>query len=108
PGAPAPLHELPDVLDRNGAPGVPSLPPGAPHGPRGPRRPRPEAPVATATLQAPPDVYDRANTPAAVLPEEAPLARAREEKPPAKSRKDDDGILLPMALAGLSFVTGVI
>ena len=108
PGAPAPLHELPDVLDRNGAPGVPSLPPGAPHGPRGPRRPRAEAPVLTTTLQAPPDVYDRVNPPGTVLPDDAPPAKLREEKSPAKSRKDDDGILLPMALAGLSFITGVI
>jgi hypothetical protein len=98
PGAPAPLHELPEVLDRNGAPGVPSLPPGAPHGSRGPRRPRAQAPLPTATLQAPPDAYERGNPPGTLPPE---------EKPPAKSRKDDD-VLLPMALAGLSLFSGVI
>jgi hypothetical protein len=98
PGAPAPLHDLPDVLDRNGAPGVPSLPPGAPHGPRGPRRPRAEAPVVTANLQAPLDVDDRANAPGPVPPD---------AKPTAKARKDDD-VILPMALAGLSLFSGII
>jgi hypothetical protein len=98
PGVPAPLHELPDVLERNGAPGVPSLPAGAPHGPLAPRRTRREAP-----LPAPPEVNDRF----AMLPEETPPANARSEKPPAKARKDDD-VLLPMALAGLSLVSGVV
>jgi hypothetical protein len=54
--------------------------------------------VPTATLQAPPDAYERGNPPGTLPPE---------EKPPAKSRKDDD-VLLPMALAGLSLFSGVI
>ncbi len=108
PGVPAPLHELPDVLDRNGAPGVPSLPPGAPHGPRGPRRPHPTGPTTTATFQVPPEVDNRLAPPGRRLPEETPPPRVREEKPPAKPRKDDDSVMLPMALAGLSLISGII
>lgn len=104
PGVPAPLNDLPNVLDRNGAPGVPSLPPGAPHGTRGSRRPRPEAPTVTATLQVPPEVYDSYTKPGPGLREETPPAKS----PPAKSSKDDDGILLPMALAGLSLFSGIV
>jgi hypothetical protein len=115
PGVPAPLHELPEVLERNAAPGVPSLPPGAPHGPRGSLPSRPEAPKAT--LQVPPEVYDRLKPLGPRLPEEKPPARARDEepparvraeKPPAKARKEDDDVLVPMALAGLSLLTGVL
>ena len=106
-GVPAPLHELPDVLNRNAAPGVPSLPPGAPHGPRGPRRRRPEGPTTTAALQVPQEVDDRFGPPGTRLPEETPPARVREETP-AKSRKDNDGVMLPVALAGLSLVSGII
>jgi hypothetical protein len=98
PGIAAPLNDLPNVLDRNGAPGVPSLPPGAPHGKRGSQRATSDAPVPTASLQAPPEAYDR------------PLNSGpgpSSEKPAAKSGKDDDGVLLPMALAGLSLFSGV-
>ena len=35
-------------------------------------------------------------------------SRVREEKPPAKPRKDDDSVMLPMALAGLSLISGII
>jgi hypothetical protein len=97
-GAPAPLQDLPNVLDRNGAPGVPSLPPGAPHGQRGSGRARSEAPVPTASLQVQPETYDRS-------PSSAPGPSS--ERPSAKSQKDDDGVLLPMALAGLSLFSGV-
>jgi hypothetical protein len=98
-GAPAPLKDLPNVLDRNGAPGVPSLPPGAPHGQRGSGRARSEAPVPTASLQVQPEAYDRS-------PNSAPGPSS--ERPSAKSQKDDDGVLLPMALAGLSLFSGIV
>ena len=35
-------------------------------------------------------------------------ARARGTRAPAKSRKDEDGVLLPMALAGLSLFSGIL
>jgi hypothetical protein len=99
PGSAAPLKDLPNVLDRNGAPGVPSLPPGAPHGKRGSRRASSEAPVPTASLQVPPETYDRSLNSG---------SGPSSERPPAKSPKDDDGVLLPMALAGLSLFSGII